>query len=192
MSDELQIRGIHPDARVGEVFEIRQRCVWPSLVRCIQDLAPAEAGDEELWLGDDDDVRDAQQCLKLADRLVGVLEAGSVATYVAERNAYFAELPRPQCDICAGTGVRARCAIDEVTNVVKTKPQEDLHATEDVCFRCNGAGTMEHWQSHRDLYVSDVREFIDFLRHAGGFYVWNFESAVNSERYHEKWGSPMT
>lgn len=174
MSDELKVRGIHPDARVGEAFKIRQRSSWPSLVHCIQDLATDEAGDEELWLGDDDDVRDAEQCLKLADRLDGCVEDGSVATYVAERNAYLTELPRPKCEMCAGTGV------------VTVELEEDPRAAEDVCFRCNGAGTVEHLMTYRDLYVSDVCEFIEFLRHAGGFYVWNLESAVNSQRYWEK------
>ncbi|EJL53927.1 hypothetical protein PMI09_02792 [Rhizobium sp. CF122] len=190
MSDELTVGGLHPDARVGEAFENRQGCCWPSLVRCIQVLAPAEAGDEKLWLSDDDDVRDAEQCLTLADRLDGLLEDGSVADYVAGRNAYFSERPRPECSTCDGTGVRRRRQMDEPSEEpgVLTREQREIpHSAEQVCFTCNGLGTVEH-QRYRDLYVSDIREFSEFLRHAGGFYVWVFESAVNSERFREKWG----
>ena len=39
---------------------------------------------------------------------------------------------------------------------------------------CDGSakGKVKDFRSYRDLYVSDVREFSEFLRHSGGFYVY--------------------
>ena len=40
------------------------------------------------------------------------------------------------------------------------------------CYSCNGTGKVRPPKSHYQLKERDVREFVDFLKHSGGFEIW--------------------
>ena len=168
----MEIYGVHPDTRVGEEFQPRWRGSFASIVACLRALAPdiCAAWDR----ASDGDTLKNDDCVALANELDRCLADGSVEQYVAERNAYIEQAPRVKCNCCGGAGI---------LNGDKTR-DNDLAASFDQlaeprltagfveqCYGCGGLGTIKDWRSYRDLYVSDVREFSEFLRHCGGFYT---------------------
>jgi hypothetical protein len=168
------IYGRHPNARAGERFESRRN--WETIVNCVANLVPAESHAYKGWHSNNGYGLDAEQSIALADRLDRCITDGIVGQYVTERNAYLAQHPRTECGVCDGTGVRC----DEVGRksgypemIVPDESSGNPRAGKvGWCNLCNGWGTLKTEASYRDLYVSDVQEFIEFLRHSGGFKVW--------------------
>ncbi|SFI65163.1 hypothetical protein SAMN04515648_0987 [Phyllobacterium sp. CL33Tsu] len=167
-----EIYGVHPDARVGEDFQPRWRGSFDGLVACLRALAPdiGAAWDR----GSDGDTLKNDDCVALANELDRCLADGSVEQYVAERNAYIEQLPRVQCDRCGGAGICSgdKSRENELFELLGELAERRLTAGfVEQCNCCSGAGTFKDGRSYRDLYVSDVREFSEFLRHCGGFYT---------------------
>ncbi|CAN7470100.1 hypothetical protein [Mesorhizobium sp. LjNodule214] len=168
------INGRRPDARAGERFEHRGN--WETIVNCVRRLVPAETHAYENWHFNNGDGLDAELSIALADRLERCLAEGVVESYVAERDAYLAQHPRRECHVCDGTGIRCDEAGRKAgypDRIVADEPKGNPRAGKvGWCDRCDGWGTLKEYGSYRDLYVSDVREFIEFLRHSGGFAIW--------------------
>ena len=110
----------------------------------------------------------------LATQMYFAITTGKAEEYIAERNEKLANLERPTCQWCAGTGIRT----DEV-GVKSGQPERELSPemailtgrTHGFCNGCSGEGKTDHWDTNYSLELDDIKEFAEFLEHCGGFRI---------------------
>lgn len=90
---------------------------------------------------------------KISCRLFDLIESGAVHTKSVEFYKARSSIPFETCWICNGTGIR-----------------EDEYWT-GKCIDCYGNGYREPFEASYDFEEGEVREFAEFCRDSGGFYI---------------------
>ena len=173
----MDVYGNNPSAPEGQYFR-RSVWGWHPLADLVCDLAPEESGACTMWHTNDGDGLDACRANTLGVRLQVLLDDGTVAKYIAERDDRIAALPSQICTYCNGTGVRTDArAIEMGTHlrVIGTDTNEDeshpRFGETGWCNSCNGVGQVRSSQTHYSVDADDVSEFAAFLRVCGGFEI---------------------
>lgn len=168
----MDVYGVSPTSTTGEYFR-RSIWGWHPLASLIETLAPSIARPCEHWHSNDGDGLDAEHAGQLAAALTSLVEDGSVAAYIAQRDAELAQLPNESCSICDGTGIRT----DDVgvADAMSSRKIADVAhprcGETGWCNGCDGRGWNRAWATHYRLDQQDVIEFIAFLKGCGGFEI---------------------
>lgn len=168
----MDVYGKNAKNQVGEYFRRNVwgwRPLWDYCVNNYEDLVGEVNGhyNDGDGLGEDGS-------LELARRIKKDLADGTAQAYIEKRNAYLAELERPECDICKGTGIR-----DDEVGVENGMPDAELSTemkilvgrSHGTCNGCRGEGKTDSWETHYFLDLDDLTEFAEFLENSGGFEI---------------------
>lgn len=169
----MDVYGKNPTNTTGEYF---RRNVWgwrPLWDYCL-DLHGKVAGKVKHGHSNSGDGLGKNGSLKLAELLRQDLADGTASTYITARNIHLSNLPRTDCDLCKGSGIRA----DEV-GLENAMPDRELSETDRVllgrshgwCNGCNGEGKKDAWELSYYLDLDDITEFAEFLENSGGFSI---------------------
>lgn len=169
----MDVIGRKPTNEVGEYFR-NNVWYWRPLWDYCNTIAPDLCDGVNGHYNDGDGLNE-EGAIKLAEILFGQLESGETARYETEYREVLANLPRHDCMLCHGTGVRT----DEI-GVSMGMPTRELDEavslvvgrTHGYCNGCNGEGVENDWMTNYPFDVENVREFANFLRHSGGFQIW--------------------
>lgn len=169
----MDVYGKKPANEVGQYFR-RNVWGWRPLWQYVEDTHPEIAELVEYPQSNDGDGLNSTQSKKLAKLLVEDLANGTALAYIESRNKYLAELERPTCDLCEGTGIRT----DEVGKQ-NGMPERELPTemalltgrTHGYCNGCGGEGKKDAWETNYYLDLDDITEFADFLANCGGFEI---------------------
>jgi len=169
----MDVFGLEPTSEEGKYFR-RNVWGWRPLAQLCLALAPQECKPCTHWGSNDGDGLNGKQAKRLALKLQCFLENGTVATYIAERNAWVAALPRETCKICQGTGIRddalGRRSGDDKRKI--DDPAHPRYGQTGWCNGCDGRGDEPAWDSHYSVTEDCVKEFAAFLMASGGFEIW--------------------
>lgn len=163
----MDVYGKKPKNEAGEYFR-NNVWWWRPLADYIIEQHPDLAAGCEYWHSNDGDGLGARKAVKLADALDADLESGKVAIYAVEYAAAVAALPREECALCVGTGLRT----DGVGVQYGYDKPRDPETGRGGCNGCSGIGTREPWAASYPFDVDNVREFATFVRASGGFEIW--------------------
>lgn len=168
----MDVFGKNATSETGEYF--RNNVWWwrPLWDYCVE-VAPELCGDVD---GDSNsgDGLDAEGADDLAVVLFNELESGRTAQYAKDYSKRLSELPRSECNLCEGTGIRT-----DTVGVEMGMPTKELESaiqiitgrTHGWCNACSGEGTQEHWNANYPFSEENVREFAEFLSDCGGFKI---------------------
>ena len=98
---------------------------------------------------------------RIASRLKKLDKNGSIMKYESEYKAYLKSLPREDCNICEGTGVRE----DEIGREAREKDEEYK------CNGCLGEGKRDNFGTHYPFESEEVIRFAEFCEQSGGFEI---------------------
>jgi hypothetical protein len=98
---------------------------------------------------------------RIASRLKKLDKNGSIMKYESEYKAYLKSLPREDCNICEGTGVRE----DEIGRKAREKDEEYK------CNGCLGEGKRDNFDTHYPFESEEVIRFAEFCEQSGGFEI---------------------
>jgi len=94
-----------------------------------------------------------RRSVKISSRLFDLIESGAVHEEVVEFNKKRSNMPFETCSICNGAGIR-----------------KDKNYTGE-CNGCKGKGQREPSEAWYDFEEDNVRDFAEFCRDSGGFYI---------------------
>ena len=122
----------------------------------------------------DGDGLDGEDSVVLARLIKTAIADGSASAYIESRNTRLANLERPECDFCKGTGIR-----DDKVGVEHGMPDRELSAEMKIltgrshgdCNGCRGEGKTDAWETNYFLDLDDLTEFAEFLENCGGFQI---------------------
>lgn len=146
---------------------------WRPLWDYCNTVAPHLCGKVNGHFNDGDGL-DEEDALELAEILKGEIYSDATAKYEARYNARLAALPRHECNLCNGTGIRTDGVGVDMGMPKKELPVEVqilVGRTHGWCNSCNGEGTTEDWETSYPFSSDNVLEFIDFLDECGGFSI---------------------
>jgi hypothetical protein len=169
----MDVFGKNPTNKVGKYFR-RNVWGWHPLWEYVENVHPEIAGLVKHAHSNDGDGLGAVKSAELARHLRDDIDNGVVAEYVAERNKHLSELPREECNLCNGSGIRT----DEV-GVEHGHPTRELEPeiaiivgrTHGWCNKCQGEGLVDSFALSYYLDESDIEEFARFLEYCGGFKI---------------------
>jgi len=180
----MDVHGRAPTGEAGRYFG-RNIGGWHPLANLVTALCPDEAAPCQDWHCNDGDGLDAAGAKALAAKLQALRDDGTVGTYLFERDAYLASMPRVACWRCGGTGAHrdtpardpdfGAAIMDQLLNnaeFVRDFGGELQPIPEGVCRTCHGAGEIDNPGRGDTVDVSDVDDFIAFLNASGGFSIW--------------------
>ena len=98
---------------------------------------------------------------RIASRLRNLDKNGSIMKYESEYKEYLRSLPREDCNICEGTGVRE----DEIGMEAREKDEEYK------CNGCLGKGKRDNFGTHYPFESEEVMRFAEFCEQSGGFEI---------------------
>jgi hypothetical protein len=153
-----------------------RRSVWgwrPLWDYCVETSEVAR--NVEYGHSNDGDGLNGRNAKKLARELQEAVSDGSAQQYIVERNAYLAELERPVCKWCEGTGIRTDAVgIESGWDKRELSPEMQILTgrTHGSCNACNGEGKTDAWETHYSLDIEDIIEFSEFLESCNGFEIW--------------------
>jgi len=168
----MDIYGKNPIDTKGEYFRRNVwgwRPLWNYFVDNHNDLVAGVSGQTN-----DGDGLDSNRSILLAYRLIADLESGKAQEYINNRNAQLAELNRPACDLCGGTGIRTDKVGVESGMPDRELPTEMAMLTgrlKGFCNGCSGEGKTDNWETNYYLDLDDLKEFASFLVSCGGFRI---------------------
>ena len=139
----MDVYGRKPTAPEGEYFR-RNIWSWHPLAELCLELAPEECRPCKFWHTNDGKGLNAKQSLRLAERLQALVSDGTVASYIAQRNAR-----------------------QEAQSAEERFPRTFAGY---LLQRFLGPEHEREFQGPLDL--EDVTEFISFLRASGGFRIF--------------------
>lgn len=154
----MDVYGRSPDSEQGKYFR-NNAWWWRPLWDYCAKVAPQVITPELHKAGHYNDGAgpERQGALALADVLEAELKSGKTRVYAADYEARQNGTPDEECSICGGTGLRQRAP-----NIGPG------------IMPCNGCDAKGHRRPPETFYYfeeSNVREFVHFLRHCGGFKV---------------------
>jgi hypothetical protein len=168
----MDVYGRNATEPTGEYF---RRSVWgwrPLWDYCLNTFPIAEMVEN----GHDNsgDGLNAKDSKILAEQMKLAIADGSAQEYIEKRNTELAQLERPMCNWCDGTGVRT----DEV-GMFQDMPNRELSSemasltgrTKGWCNSCDGEGKTDNWETNYSLDLEDIKEFAEFLENCGGFRI---------------------
>ena len=169
----MDVYGKNPANEVGQYFR-RNVWGWRPLWQYVEDNHPEIASLVEYAQSNDGDGLNATKSKLLAKMLKEDLANGNAEKYIQERNEYLANLERPACDLCEGTGVRT-----DPVGVENKMPERELSPemamltgrTHGFCNACGGEGKRDAWETSYYLDLEDLEQFSDFLSNCGGFEI---------------------
>ncbi len=173
----MDVYGASPTTEKGQYFR-RNVWGWRPLADLVCELAPLETSGCTYWHSNDGDGLDANAAKALAKRLQTLVDNGTVAKYIADRDVCLASLPDQPCRYCDGAGIRSDAVgvengfdkrlIGPATNADITHPR---FGQVGWCNACDGAGHVRPSATFYHLNIEDVAEFIGFLHACGGFEI---------------------
>lgn len=163
----MDVMGKNPTSETGAYFR-NNVWGWHPLAEYIVDTYPTLAADCTYWHTNDGDGLDSVGALALADALTRDLESGAAQRAVQARDAYLASLPKEECTLCGGTGVRT----DEIGVELGFDVPRDPQTGRGGCNGCQGEGKQARPETWYHFDVENVRAFAAFLRDCGGFEIW--------------------
>lgn len=168
----MDVTGNNPKTDAGVYFR-RSIWGWHPLAELVCKIAPDIASYCSCWHTNDGDGLNAANAKRFAAALDAALASGKVAMLVALRVARFRRLPDEPCTWCDGTGVRAdrvgrEHRIDQQTIDDVGHPR---HGQTGWCNGCDGRGSNRHRETFYRVHEADVREFADFVKNSGGFWI---------------------
>lgn len=169
----MDVYGNNPTGDAGEYFR-NNVWWWRPLAEYIITQHGDIAAGCSAWHTNDGAGLDESASKELARRLRADIKSGRVQQYARERIEYLASLPRVQCGVCFGTGIRT----DDVGQQAGM-PEKQLSPevavltgrTHGWCNACDGVGTRENFEMHYSFDVANVDEFTLFLEECGGFKI---------------------
>lgn len=169
----MDVYGKNPANEVGQYFR-RNVWGWHPLWGYVEEQHPEIAELVEHAHSNDGDGLGSRDSKKLAKLLKEDLFKGAVEAYIESRNKYLAELPKQDCSICNGTGIRS-----DNLGVENGMPEKELSPEIAIitgrikgwCNACSGEGKKEDWQTNYFLEADDIAEFAEFLENCGGFEI---------------------
>jgi hypothetical protein len=157
----MDVYGKAPTDEVGNYFR-NNVWYWAGLANYCIATAPNITQMCRHWYTNDGDGLDASRSVRLANALQVEVDSGRTAAFAAEWEAKRLAIPKVTCELCNGTGTRpdglSRFGAEWVKN---TKG----------CNGCRGTGQHDDISSWCHFTVENVQEFINFLRHCGGFEI---------------------
>ena len=169
----MDVYGKNAKTEVGTYF---RRNVWgwrPLWDYCVNQH-PEVAGVVKYGHSNDGDGLDGELSLLLGRLLESDIKTGAASAYIENRNAELAELPRPDCDLCSGTGIRTD-AIGVQYGMDKQELPDEMKSltgrTHGTCNACHGEGKTDAWETNYFLELDDIKEFAEFLKDCGGFSI---------------------
>lgn len=169
----MDVYGKNPVNETGNYFR-RNVWGWRPLWNYVEEMHPEIASLVEHGYSNDGDGLGARNSKKLAKLLREDIFRGVVDTYVETRNKYLAELPKQDCELCAGTGIRKDPIGVEYGMPERELPEAQaiiLGRTKGTCNGCNNEGKKDDWALSYYLEADDISEFADFLESCGGFEI---------------------
>ena len=170
----MDVYGKKPANEVGEYFR-RNVWGWRPLWQYCVDTHPELANKVKNAQYNSGGGLNAKKSILLAQLLKEDLANGNAERYVANRNKELADLPRVECELCSGTGIRTdKVGVENGMSEMKLLKEVAIILGREVgwCNGCNGEGLQDDWAIHYSLDVQDIIEFADFLENSGGFEIW--------------------
>ena len=169
----MDVYGKNPVNETGQYFR-RNVWGWRPLWNYVEEVHPEIAELVEYGYSNDGDGLGARNSKKLAKLLREDIFRGVVDNYIETRNKYLAELPKVDCQLCEGTGIRK-----DPIGVQYGMPEQELPLELQImlgrkngtCNGCNSQGLKDDWALSYDLEANDIAEFADFLENCGGFEI---------------------
>lgn len=153
----MDVWGQRPTSKEGEYFR-NSVWFWRPLADYAQEVAPKECKPCKSWHYNDGDGLNEKQANRLAEKLEQELYSGRCAAYADEYKKTIDALPLVPCKICDGTGKRL--------------PVPQVGAGDEPCRACDNTGKQPDHDTHYPFTTENVREFVEFLKHSGGFEIW--------------------
>lgn len=169
----MDVYGKNATTQAGSYFRRNVwgwRPLWDYCLSMHEDLA----GKVEYGHSNDGDGLDADDSVALAERLRNDVISGDAQRYIDERNRFLAEMERPTCEWCNGTGIRT-----DAVGIENKMPERELEPemailvgrTHGFCNGCRGEGKTDAWETNYYLDLDDIKEFAEFLETCGGFEI---------------------
>lgn len=146
------------------------RPLWDYCLDVAPELCEGVNGDYN-----DGDGLDEDGALQLSAVLYMEIDAGRTAQYKNDYYARLAKLPRHECTLCEGTGIRTDAVGKDMG-----MPERELEPAIQVltgrthgwCNACGGEGKTSDIRVSYGFSVENVRDFADFLADCGGFQIF--------------------
>lgn len=168
----MDVYGKKPTDPKGEYFR-NNVWWWHPLADYISENHRSAASRCPDWHSNSGYGLDAVYSKTLAIALKNDIASGRAAAWQARRDAALAALPRLQCDLCAGTGIRC-----DAVGVQMGQPDRMIEAEghprrgqKGWCNGCDGQGTVADQRTWYQFNVENLDEFAEFLGHCGGFEI---------------------
>ena len=152
----MDVYGRNPTAPEGEYFR-NNVWYWRPLAIYINQVAPTIAKRCKEWHSNSGDGLNQKDSLALADILDTEVKAGRTLSFEKQWTSELEMLPDEPCQICSGTGRRL------------APPQ--IGAGDQPCNGCDSKGQVRPHATWYPFQVSNVEDFIRFLRDCGGFKI---------------------
>jgi hypothetical protein len=152
----MDVYGKKPTAPAGKYFR-NSVWSWRPLAGYIAMVAPEIAAECKYWQSNDGDGLGARSAKKLADILDEEIRSGRCAEVEAQYKADMEAAPDEPCDICGGTGLRAKVP--------------NIGPGDEPCNGCNSKGTRRPSTTYYPFEVENVANFAKFARASGGFEI---------------------
>lgn len=183
----MDVYGRNADSPAGEYFR-RNVWGWRPLVEAIEAVCLKE-GELNLyhrcgnWQMNDGDGLNGADSIELATILENSIKRGFVTEYFEEREKALDDLPDIPCDICRGSGIRKDAVginMGQVDLVIPADARDPTRGIEKPhpragqtgwCNGCGGTGYKRPWDCAYHATTQDVQEFVEFLKHCGGFEI---------------------
>lgn len=190
----MDVYGKKPANERGEYF--RNNVWWwrPLWDYCLE-IAPELCGDVSGHYNDGDGLN-AEDSIKLAEKLFAEIDSGRTALYGKERDEFLQAIPNETCGVCDGRGwitpptdTQNAEFMDFVTDMVKSGQVVTVDSTDNEfikameqgvkaqikepkqCGKCEGKGECRPWATEYPFSVDNVREFAEFAKNSGGFEI---------------------
>ena len=150
----FDLLGVAPEDEKGEGFSNNVWSwypLWNYVCHTCSDILTETEMEQGRW--NNGYLLNPWQSTKIASRLFDLIESGAVHKEVVEFNKKRSNMPFETCSKCNGTGIR-----------------EDKNYS-GKCNACNGNGKRESSEASYDFEEDNVREFAEFCRDSGGFYI---------------------
>ena len=169
----MDVYGKNPATDTGEYFR-RNVWGWRPLWQYCVDTHPELANKVKYAQSNDGDGLNAEDSVALAHLLKLDLVNGNAELYITNRNKELSELPRPECELCSGTGIRTdQVGVENGMPERKLEPEMAVLVGREFgwCNACNGEGKTDAWETHYYLDLDDISEFAEFMENSGGFEI---------------------
>ena len=169
----MDVYGKDPTCEKGKYFR-RNVWGWRPLAEYTIDVDPELASQCEYWGTNDGDGLDGDGSVQMANLMFTHLESGAAGAYVKARDTHIAGLPREECFLCDGTGIRSdeRGVKYGQTERVIDKPEHPRFGEKGWCNGCDGRGDKPPRDASYYLDERDIRQWAEFLEKCGGFEIW--------------------